>query len=202
MTERRGGVARAIGAALLAALLAACAPRATVVLLPDQDGQKTAVTVTQDDKTFVLDEPYAAVKQNAFGTPTAYKADPKEVEALAGLALAAQPARRATFTLYFVEGKDEFTDESKQVVETVFAEIARRPLPDVVVVGHTDLTGTDQLNDALGQRRADFVKRQLVDRGVPAGNIEAISRGMREPTIPTARGVAEPRNRRVEIVVR
>ena len=202
MTDHRGGFVRAIGIALLAALAAGCAPRATVILLPEKDGRQTAVTVTQGDKTFVLDEPYEAVKQGAFGTTTEYKSDPKEVEALAGPALAAQPARRASFTLYFVEGKDEFTEESKQVVETVFAEIAKRPLPDVVVVGHTDLTGTDQINDALGQRRADFVKRQLVARGVPAENIEAISRGMRDPVVPTARGVAEARNRRVEIVVR
>ena len=202
MTDQRHGFARAIGIALLAALAAGCAPRATVVLLPDKDGRQTAVTVTQGDKKVVLDEPYAAVKQGAFGTTTAYKSDAKEVDALAGPALAAQPARPASFTLYFVEGKDEFTDESKQVVETVFAEIAKRPLPDVVVVGHTDLTGTDQINDALGQRRADFVKRQLVARGVPADNIEAISRGMRDPVVPTARGVAEARNRRVEIVVR
>lgn len=202
MTDQLGGFVRAIGIALLAALAAGCAPRATVILLPEKDGRQTAVTVTQGDKTFVLDEPYEAVKQRAFGTTTEYKSDPKEVEALAGPALAAQPARRASFTLYFVEGKDEFTDESKQVVETVFAEIAKRPLPDVVVVGHTDLTGTDQINDALGQRRADFVKRQLVARGVPAENIEAISRGMRDPVVPTARGVAEARNRRVEIVVR
>jgi outer membrane protein OmpA-like peptidoglycan-associated protein len=202
MTDHRDGFVRAIGIALLAALVAGCAPRATVVLLPEKDGRQTAVTVTQGERKIVLDEPYAAVKQGAFGTTTAYKSDPKEVEALAGPALAAQPARPASFTLYFVEGKDEFTDESMRVVDTVFAEIAKRPLPDVVVVGHTDLTGTDQINDPLGQRRADFVKRQLVDRGVPAGNIEAISRGMRDPVVPTARGVAEPRNRRVEIVVR
>lgn len=202
MTDPRRGFARAIGIALLAALVAGCAPRATVVLLPEKDGRQTAVTVTQGDKKVVLDEPYAAVKQGAFGTTTAYKSDAKEVEAIAGPALAAQPPRPASFTLYFVEGKDEFTDESKRVVETVFAEIAKRPLPDIVVVGHTDLTGTDQINDALGQRRADFVKRQLVARGVPADNIEAISRGMRDPVVPTARGVAEARNRRVEIVVR
>ena len=202
MTERAARCARAIGIALLAALAAGCAPRATVVLLPEADGRKTAVTVTQGDKTIVLDEPYAAAKQTAFGGTTAYKSDAKEVETIAGPALAAQPARRRTFTLYFVEGRDEFTDESKRDVEAVFAEIAARPLPDVVVVGHTDQTGTNQLNDALGQRRADIVKNQLVGRGVPAANIESTSRGMREPAVPPPPSGVEPRNRRVEIVVR
>src|SRR5574337_156484 len=49
--------------------------------------------------------------------------------------------RAASFTLYFVEGRDEFTDESKQVVDRVLAEIAKRPVPDVLVVGHTDAVG-------------------------------------------------------------
>lgn len=202
MTDQLGGFVRAIGIALLAALAAGCAPRATVILLPEKDGRQTAVTVTQGDKTFVLDEPYEAVKQRAFGTTTEYKSDPKEVEALAGPALAAQPARRASFTLYFVEGKDEFTDESKRLVDDVLADIAKRPVPDVVVVGHTDAVGSDQVNDALGQRRADLVRAALVKQGVPADDILAVSRGKRAPAVPTPDGVAEAQNRRVEIIVR
>jgi outer membrane protein OmpA-like peptidoglycan-associated protein len=128
--------------------------------------------VQQGDKQVVLDEPYAASKQGVFG-PSAYKATPEEVQALAGPALAAQPARPIKFTLYFVEGKEEFTDESKAMVNTVFAEIASRPVPDIVVVGHTDSTGTDQVNDARrfgegparatrrggGQRRSDLARQ-------------------------------------------
>jgi outer membrane protein OmpA-like peptidoglycan-associated protein len=48
------------------------------------------------------------------------------------------------FTLYFVEGKDELADESRQIVTAVYAEIAKRPVPDVLVVGHTDAVGSDQ----------------------------------------------------------
>jgi outer membrane protein OmpA-like peptidoglycan-associated protein len=177
---------------------AGCA-RATVVLLPEKDGRQTAVTVTQGDKKVVLDEPYAAVKQGAFGTTTAYKSDAKEVEALAGPALAAQPARPASFTLYFVEGKDEFTDESKQVVETSSPRSRTAAAPDVVVVGHTDLTGTDQINDRWDSC-ADFVKRQLVARGVPADNVEAISAACAIRSLRP--GVSPGAQPRVEIVVR
>ena len=201
MTERAARLGRALGIALLPVLLAACAPRATIVLLPEKDGRKTAVTVTQDDRQVVLDEPYAAVRQTMSG-PTAYRSNPEEVQALAGPALAAQPGRATKFILHFVEGKDEFTDESKLLVDGVFSEIAQRPVPDIVVVGHTDLTGTPQLNDTLAQKRADLVKAQLISRGIAADNVQAISRGMRDPVIPTAMGVAEARNRRVEIVVR
>jgi outer membrane protein OmpA-like peptidoglycan-associated protein len=104
--------------------------------------------------------------------------------------------------LYFIQGSDELTDESKQDVDRILAEIARRPVPDVLVVGHTDAVGNDTSNDALGQQRADSMRAALIGRGLAPENVRAISRGKRAPAVPTADGVAEPRNRRVEILVR
>jgi outer membrane protein OmpA-like peptidoglycan-associated protein len=69
-------------------------------------------------------------------------------------------------------------------------------------VGHTDTVGSDQVNDALGQQRADTVRAALMRLGIPGDDIHAISRGKRSLSVPTADGVAEPRNRRVEIIVR
>lgn len=201
MNDRVRADARSVAVALAIALLGACANKGTVVLLPEADGKPTAVAVRQADKEVVLDRPYAAARVASQGLD-AYQSDPREVEAQFGRALAAQPIRAETFVLYFVEGKDEFTDESKRLVDKVLAEVARRPVPDVLVVGHTDTVGTDQLNDALGLRRAETVRAALIALGVPAGDVQASSRGKRAPAVPTADNVAEPRNRRVEIVVR
>jgi len=106
------------------------------------------------------------------------------------------------FTLYFVEQTDGLTEESRLLLESVIADIARHPVPDIVVVGHTDLLGSDAVNDALARKRAETVQALLAQRGVAPDNMVAIGRGKREPAVPTADGVAEPRNRRVEIVVR
>lgn len=201
MSERRGPLARALAVALTVALVGACASKGTVVLLPEADGKPTAVTVRQADTEIVLDRPYAAAKVAPRGLD-AYQSSPQEVEAQFRQALAAQPIRAQTFVLFFVEGKDEFTEESKRLVDKVLAEVARRPVPDVLVVGHTDSVGTDQLNDALGLRRAETVRAALIALGVPASDVQAISRGKRALAVPTADGVAEPRNRRVEIIVR
>jgi len=184
--------------AVLAICLSACS---TVVLLPEKDGRESAVVVKQGDKQILLNQPYAASRQTPFG-PQAYTSTPQEVEAVFGAALAAQPIRPAQFTLYFIEGKDEFTDESKQVVDGVFAEIAKRPVPDVLVIGHTDSVGNDQVNDALSRQRAETVRAALIGRGIAVENIAAVGRGKRELIVPTADGVSEPRNRRVEIIVR
>jgi len=201
MTDRLRPALRRAVAALALALVAGCASKGTVVLLPEPDGKPAAVTVRQAEAQIVLDQPYAATKVAAQGLDP-YQSSPQAVEKQFGPALSAQPVRPQSFLLYFVEGRDEFTDESKQLVDTVLAEVARRPVPDVLVVGHTDAVGTDQLNDALGLRRAETVRTALIARGVPAADVQAISRGKRAPAVPTADGVAEPRNRRVEIIVR
>lgn len=200
MTDRFVRCGGLVAAITLCAWLGACAS-GTVVLLPEKDGRPTALAVKQGDREVVLEEPYAAASVTPVG-PRAYRSSAHEVEAQFGPALAAQPSRAASFTLYFVEGKDELTDESKHIVDTIFSEIARRAVPDVLVVGHTDLVGNDEFNDALGLQRAEVVRAALIGRGIPPSDVRAISRGKRAPAVPTAEGVAEPRNRRVEIIVR
>jgi len=190
-----------IGAlASLAAIVASC-QTGTVVLLPSADAKDAALVVKQRDGQTVLAEPYAATRLTTAG-PRAYNANAQEVQALFGPALAAQPSRPVRFTVQFVESKDELTEDSKAALEAIFAEIARRPVPDVLVVGHTDSVGSDQYNDALSRQRADVIRAGLVQNGIAPENITAVGRGKRELLVPTADGVAEPRNRRVEIVVR
>ena len=52
----------------------------------------------------------------------------------------------------------------------------------------------------LVKRRADAVKAEMVRMGVPANDIATVARGESSLLVPTADGVREPRNRRVEIV--
>jgi len=188
--------------ALLLVLLAGCATQSgTVVLLPERDGREAAVTVRQGEQSLVLDRAYAAAELTSAG-PRAATASAADVEARFGGALAAQPMRPTAFTLYFVEQTDALTEASQRTLDAVLAEVARYPVPDVVVVGHTDLVGSDAFNDQLARKRAETVRQMLIARGVAPGNVVAVGRGKREPAVPTADGVAEPRNRRVEMVVR
>jgi len=189
-----------VAVASIALLLGACSST-TVVLLPEADGRKTELTVTDSRGDIVLDRPYAGVRRNSLRTqPYASSAD--EVKRDFGAALAAQPPREKRFTLHFPEGRDEIADESRAVLDAALAEIAARPVQDVLVVGHTDLVGSGPLNDALARQRADTVRAELIRRGIAADAVQASGRGSREPAVPTPAGVAEPRNRRVEIVVR
>jgi outer membrane protein OmpA-like peptidoglycan-associated protein len=186
-----------------ALLIGGCAspPQGTVVLLPDAAGKPTAIAVQQGDRQVLLDQPYAGARLTGSG-PQPYASSAQEVQARFAAALAARPAAPATFTLYFVENKDQFTDASKLALDGVLAEIAARPVPDVLVIGHTDKVGSDAVNDALSRQRAEVVRDALLARGITADSFVVIGRGKREPIVPTAEGVAEARNRRVEILVR
>jgi outer membrane protein OmpA-like peptidoglycan-associated protein len=198
-TVRTACVAVALAFAIA---LAGCAPRdERVILLPEQDGRPTAVVVKQGGREVRLDQPYAATELT-YADPWAYRASDAEVQATFKDALAAQPSRAVAFTLYFIENSPELTEASKADLERVFAELKQRNVVDIVVVGHTDAVGTDAFNDDLARKRADAIRSALIARGIAASDVVAIGRGKRELLIPTPDGVAEPRNRRVEIVVR
>lgn len=202
MNEAWRGAAGVALLALLLLLTTACAtPQGSVVLLPERDGQSTAVVVSQGAQQLPLGQPYAAAHLTS-GGPQAYQSSAQEVQAYFAAALAAQPQPPTQFTLYFVEGKDEFTEESKRIIDGILAEIAKRPVPDLLVIGHTDTVGNDAFNDVLSRQRAEVVRSALLARGIAIDRVTAIGRGKREPIVPTADGVAEPRNRRVEIQVR
>ena len=84
----------------------------------------------------------------------------------------------------------------------VSKEIADRPASEVMVIGHTDRVGNAELNDKLSLTRAQLIRNLLIESGVAEDKLEAIGRGERDPLVPTADDVDEPKNRRVEINVR
>jgi len=200
MSRARG--ASIVAALALAAAVAGCAPRSErIILLPERDGRSTAVIVRQGGREVKLDQPYAAAELS-YADPWSYRASDAEVKATFKDALAAQPARAAHFTLNFNENSSELTEDSKNVFESVLADLKQRSVVDVVVVGHTDAVGSDAFNDDLARKRAESIRDALLARGLAASDVVAIGRGKRELLVPTPDGVAEPRNRRVEIVIR
>ena len=107
----------------------------------------------------------------------------------------------ANYTVYFDFDKSTITPEGQGVIDQVLAEAKTMNAQSLSVTGHTDLAGTAEYNMALSLRRADAVRSALVTGGIPADQITVAGRGMSEPVVPTAPGVREPRNRRVEIIL-
>ena len=190
-------------------LLAACAapgthpPRPVLfAVVPAADGHIGAIVVQAGGERRVVDKAYAAQRILPDGSVRTEQLSEAQVRRDFGPTLDALPGRPTSFTLYFLEGRDELTEESRAELERVFSELRRRPLPDVMVIGHTDTVGGLAYNDRLSLARAERLREMLISLGIPAERIQAAGRGKREPLVPTIENVSEPRNRRVEISVR
>ncbi len=189
----------------LAALAAGCASAPTPALfavVPTSDGHVGAVVVRTDREERVINSAYGAQRLKSDGSIEAQRLTAADVRRDFGSTLDALPGKPAMFMLYFLEGKDELTLESKGEMEKVFGELKRRPLPDIMVIGHTDTVGGLAFNDRLSLARAERLREMMIGLGIPADRIAAAGRGKRELLVPTEDSVSEPRNRRVEINVR
>ena len=77
--------------------------------------------------------------------------------------------------------------------------LARHPELDVNIQGHADERGSSQYNLALGQKRAESVKKYLAQLGVKEGQIKAVSFGAEKPLDPGHDEEAWKKNRRAEV---
>jgi OOP family OmpA-OmpF porin len=173
-----------------------------VVLLPGPDGKVGKVVVRSSAGESLLDAAYAAADVDAAGKIQARTEDANSVRQRYGATLDARPPRPLSLRVYFVTGGDTLTPESQPVVAELKQELARRPAPEITVIGHTDRVGKVEDNDALSKKRAESVRALLVAEGIPPAAIATAGRGEREPLVPTADEVAEAQNRRVEIDIR
>jgi outer membrane protein OmpA-like peptidoglycan-associated protein len=181
-------------------LLAGCVSE-RVVLLPSADGHRIAVVVRDRDSELLLDRPYASIT-SVGGTRQSYQSSPEDVQSRFGAALAAQPMRPNSYVLYFEPGGDILTAESQAELVKLRQEVVKRVAAEIMVIGHTDRVGSQQLNDELSKKRAETVRDLLIESGVAAEKLETIGRGERDPLVATEDEVDEPRNRRVEINLR
>jgi outer membrane protein OmpA-like peptidoglycan-associated protein len=181
--------------------------RDLIILLPDPDGKTGVVRVSTPGGSQVLDRPgYATEVAGAGAPPTAPKPmDESEIKGIFGSALPVQTdltSRFVSFTLYFDRDTIRLTPESKDLVTKVAKTIKTRRSNEVFVVGHTDRVGTQEYNLELSLRRASYVRDMLVSGGIQASTLVVSFHGEAMPLVNTEDEVAEPLNRRVEVIVR
>jgi outer membrane protein OmpA-like peptidoglycan-associated protein len=200
--------------AVAAGVVWSCGPRridtperpaqSQTVLLPDSESGAVGRVVVSNpsgstDLSLARESTIATAGQAPAPAVILSEAD---VERMFGEALSALPPPPVRFTLYFQFDSDELTDESRGLVTQILQAVKDRPAPDVVVVGHTDTTGSSASNFGLGLKRANVVRNLLAEAGLNAPSVEVATLGETDPLVATADDVAEPRNRRVEIVIR
>jgi len=134
-----------------------------------------------------------------FGLPPA-ASPPAPAEAAPVPAPEVIPAR--TYLVFFDWDRADLTDRARQIVATAASASTHVQTTRLEVNGYTDLSGTAAYNQKLSIRRAQSVQTELVHDGVPMSEISIHGFGESNPLVPTAAGVREPQNRRVEIILK
>ena len=201
MTDVRAAVLLLIGFAICGS---ACAKKGTavVVLLPDPEKTVGRAGVENKAGAVDLDDANEGARVRRNQRPTVFTMTDAEVQQMFGEALAALPPPPRRFVLNFRFESDELTDEARALVPGILALVRERPFADIIVTGHTDTMGTSRANFDLGLKRAMMVRNLLITAGLDASQIQATSLGESDLLVHTADDTPEPRNRRVDIVVR
>jgi len=189
----------------LAVILAGCSQhRTTVVLVPDPQGHVGRVAVqTQGGEQLLSKSGEAVIVENEQDVPSpATQFGEEKIRAIFGKALDAEPPVPEKFILYFKIDSTEMLPDAKILIPKIIESIHQRSSFDISINGHADRTGTEEYNFDLSMKRAAHIKKLIVQAGVDERYITVDSHGEGNPIIPTPDGVAEPRNRRVEVMVR
>jgi outer membrane protein OmpA-like peptidoglycan-associated protein len=104
------------------------------------------------------------------------------------------------YLVFFAWDRADVTPVAATILDQVAQDYKDGEIPRVVLAGHTDTSGTADYNLRLSERRARAIAAELVARGVPETALEVTWFGETELRVPTADGVREPQNRRVEIL--
>jgi OmpA-OmpF porin, OOP family len=110
------------------------------------------------------------------------------------------PPVHQVYLVFFDWDKYNITPEGMQIIQLAANQYRQGGSVRLQVTGYTDLSGSAGYNQRLSERRANAVAAALEKLGVARSDMLVSGRGMNDPRVPTAPGVREPQNRRVEIV--
>jgi outer membrane protein OmpA-like peptidoglycan-associated protein len=186
--------------------LASCANNRTlVVLLPDSDGTVGVINVTSNQGNMFIDEAFSAVRAIHDKEVKSVRMSKQAVEARFEKALAIEPAQRfriEKLVFYCQINSTKLTPESTNLFSMMMDEVIMKPPEKIYVLGHTDRSGTKSHNMQLSRRRALAIVQELVAKGINPEIIMTIFLGESNPLIITAQNTPEPKNRRVELVLK
>lgn len=189
---------RLLMAGLLAIFISACATtqeEMTVEDGPPPEDQSQADTSIVDDSGAGADA--SGLDESATGGATAI-AD--ETPMTASEKLAESDGALSNRTIYFEFDSAKLTDESLAILETHGNFVAENGEVSVRLEGHTDERGSREYNIALGDRRAQSVRRVLLFQGASVDQIDTVSYGEEKPVMSGQNEEAWAKNRRVELI--
>lgn len=128
---------------------------------------------------------------------------PQEVERTGEIALGGEKEDVILLKrVHFAFDDYSLSEETKKIIRENYKWLEEHPSVKVVIEGHCDERGTEEYNLALGQKRAESVKRYLIQLGMEPSRIETVSYGESVPLDPRHNEDAWAKNRRAEFVIK
>ncbi|MCQ2974575.1 MAG: OmpA family protein, partial [Bacteroidales bacterium] len=90
--------------------------------------------------------------------------------------------------------------QAKEALDSIANLMKSNPNLKLELIGHTDSTGTEEVNIRVGKQRAENIKQMLVKRGVKSSRIKCFTKGETEPLVPNNSEENMAKNRRVEMI--
>jgi outer membrane protein OmpA-like peptidoglycan-associated protein len=103
------------------------------------------------------------------------------------------------YIVFFEFDSADISAEAATILNNAVSAYGNCGSARVMLAGHTDTSGSAQYNVGLAERRNTAVRGYMAGRGVPDGQIMGEAFGETQPRVPTADGVREAQNRRVEV---
>ena len=104
-------------------------------------------------------------------------------------------------SVLFKTGSYTLSAEAQAALTKVAYNLKQFPNTDITVVGYTDNTGSQAVNDKLSKERADAVMDYLINAGISASRLKAVGRGWNDPIASNATVEGRAQNRRVELFI-
>ena len=188
---------------IIAGLFLVGCSQSTVVLL-DNGKTHNAVIVSNNKGSSMLDKvgSYVDLKDENKTASEVQHMSEKEIQSRFSKVLAAAPLQPVKYMVYFKPKSKELTDESKAVLVKVVATIKERTPCMVDVIGHTDTTGSNEVNIKVSLKRAKFIESILKEKGLDVVSLIAKGYGEEDLQVKTADNVDEAKNRNVEIFIK
>ncbi len=182
--------------------LAACA-KTTVVLLPNDDGEIGEVTVRNlaETETKVLSQDSQMLTVSNDGLSEVKTTTNDYVDRYFADAISVMPKPPSWYVIYFATGSYAPQEDPAKLFPPILADIKGRVNPEVYVSGHTDRTGSAQINETISRKRAEQIASMLESRGIASDIMSIQYFGPNMPLVPYEKGKKfEPKNRRVEVM--
>jgi len=173
-----------------------------IILIPDADGKVGELVVSHPAGTHQIKQAYTAVHMQGKSAIHAPKQlEKNHVHNSFSEAITAMPQEASRYILYFNSATTELTDESKQLISQIIADVKSRTHYDMFIDGHTDTTGAATENYDLALERAQEVNKLFGGKIPQPEKVHVTSHGEGNLLVKTTDNIDEARNRRVEIVI-